>query len=553
MVSQEAEPLRCGQCQDALNVLGHLEENAECRYAAMRENLPQISWTAKYSDDTDLLILDLSLTLNCCLNTGGCVLQNGVIQAHSRHFSDSPDCFEFYKSVPVLVELNAKTDTPANLSQWLRNRRGKIREKKSREGESFLQKMDRELKNRCLKCGLQGPVGWKFEVKAETRGAVRMVCKKPVCEDEARLIDLHPNTLSIARGDASKVRGQEDHLVAVRVDARDACLFMPVQADRQNRSIRPDEQIEGMKTLVVGVPKTQNAMRLLENASKRAEKDWQNLKSLAEATLAPRTMHLGNFGHFIHAVSMLHRVLLAAFRRSCLDKITQLKNAAAGPISSRSPKKTDATYLRPKFADVEPQAVQDTMPWSESAQAARLAESEARSACNGKIKTKVRIRLLADDTDLWSDKLKAIIAKSFGRDISRTGTARTVTCEGGCNPASCGESHPDLNMFLSEEMSGLARLARIPLVLNYLKAKVMSFEKAILQPECSQYDFRIEWDKFSWNVHLTGHMWSKTRQTLNEKVARNWYPGDIGIVRRVLVRPEVLETVSFDQGHLERR
>ena len=548
VVSEEDEPSRCGQCQDAVNVLRHLEENAECRDAAMREKLPPSSWNAKYSEDKALLILDLSLAFNCCLNTGGCPLPNGVTEPHSRHLSNSPDCFEFYKSLPVLAELNAKTDSAVKLSEWLRNRRAKMREKTSREGENFSQKMARELKNRCHKCGLQGPVMSQFEVTGTPK-----VCKKPLCEDEARLIDLHPNTLSFARGDHSMVPGQEDHLVAVRVDTKDAFMFMPAHAAREDWKVQPDEQIVGTKTMVVAVPNTVTAMRLLENSAKRAQRVWETLKSVGNATLAPRTMHLGNFGQFTHAVSLMHRVLMGAYRRSCLDKVAQLKQVATGPITSRSPMKTDATFKKPKFADVEPQAIQDTMPWSESAQAIRVAESEARSATNGIIKTKVRIRLLADDTDLWSDKLKAIMAKSFGRDVREAGAARTLSCEGGCNPASCGENHPDLNTFLRDQMSGLARLARIPLVLNYLKSKVKCFEKAVLQPECGGYDFKIEWDKFSWNVHLLGHMWSKRRQTPNEKAARKWYPGEIATVSRVLMRPEALETVSLDEGHLQRR
>ena len=544
VVSDEDEPSGCGQCQVAVNVIRHLEENEECRDAAMREKLPPSSWTTKYSDDGALLMLDLSLAFNCCLNTGGCILHDGVIPPNLAHLCNSRDCFEFYKSLPVLAELNAKTESAAKLSEWLRNRKTKMREKTSREGEDFSRKMARELKNRCHKCGLQGPVMSKFEVTGTPK-----VCKNPTCDDETR-----PNTLSVARGDASMVPGQEDHLVAVRVDTKDAILFMPAHVAREEWKVQPDEQIVGTKTMVVAVPNTVTAMRLLENATKRAQKKWEPLKSLANTTLAPRTMLLGNFGQFAQAVSLMHRVLMGAFRKSCLDKVARGEKVATGRITKRSPlKSTDATFRKPKFADVAPQAIQETMPWSESAQVARVADSEARSATYGTIKTKVRIRLLADDTDLWSDKLKAVIAKSFGRDVRETDTARTLTCEGGCEPGSCTENHPDMNAFLRDQMSGLARLARIPLVLNYLKSKVKCYEKAILQKECSQYDFKIEWDKFSWNVHLTGYMWSKRRQTLNEKATRKWYPGEIATVSRVLIRPEVLETVSLDEGHLQRR
>ena len=98
----------------------------------------------------------------------------------------------------------------------------------------------------------------KFEVTGTPK-----VCKNPTCDDETR-----PNTLSVARGDASMVPGQEDHLVAVRVDTKDAILFMPAHVAREDWKVQPDEQITGAKSMVVAVPNTVTAMRLLENATK---------------------------------------------------------------------------------------------------------------------------------------------------------------------------------------------------------------------------------------------------------------------------------------------
>ena len=127
-----------------------------------------------------------------------------------------------------------------------------------------------------------------------------------------------------------------------------------------------------------------------------------------------------------------------------------------------------------------------------------------------------------------------------------------MTCEGGCNE-SCAENHPDANEFLTERLKGIGQLAHIPLILNYLKAKVECFEKTILQRQCEHYDFKIVWDKFSWNVYMVGHMCTKRWQNLNEKVARQWFLGEIAIVRRILARSEDLETVSLDPQQLQRR
>ena len=110
-----------------------------------------------------------------------------------------------------------------------------------------------------------------------------------------------------------------------------------------------------------------------------------------------------------------------------------------------------------------------------------------------------------------------------------------------------------LDVFLNQKLSGVDQLARIPLVLNYLKCKVECFRKTFLDLECDQYDMKIEWDRDSWNVHIVGHIWTKVRKSLNEKAARKWYKDGVDIVRRVLQRTSDMETVSLDPLHLERR
>ena len=557
VLSNEAEPSRCGQCQDAVNVLGHLEENAECREAVMREKLPRHLQT-KYLDNRDLLLLDLSLAINSCLNTGGCSLPDGVIQVNigrREHLSSSPECLEFYRSAPVFAELDVDTDNLQTLVSYLRNRMNRNKSTKSKENQGFSQLMGSEMSVTCHRCGLLGPMGTKFDVRAEVRGGEEMVCKKPVCLDEGAHVDLQPNTLAIERREASTpiAPGHEDHLVAVRTNNKDTFVLLPAHAVQQDQCVQPDVQIEENQTFLVVVPNTQNAVGRLKDSAKRAAEEWDTLKLLASATLGPRTMLLGDFGEFVQAVSMLHRFAMAFFRRSCVAKMSARGDVATGPISSRSPKKCGAIFLKPKFRDIEAHAIQDTLAWSDSAQVVRLAESEARSSVNGRIKNKVRVKLLSHDLILWSDKLKDIMARSFNRKIEESGGRRVLTCEGGCNMASCAENHPDANEFLTEKLKGIGRLARIPLILNYLKAKVECFEKAILQRQCEHYDFKIVWDKFSWNVHMVGHIWTKRRQNLNEKVARQWFLREIDIVRRILARSEDLETVSLNPQQLERR
>lgn len=551
------EPIKCGQCEEELNLLLHLENSTACREATMREKLPRQWWIEKYFDDTGLLLLHLGLALRCCLNTAGCPLPRGIIERGSRHPFDDPDCLQFYKTSPVFAKLNVDTDNEPAFRQYLKNQKRSINRAMVREAEGFSQRMDSQMMTSCQRCGLQGPVLSRYELVKEVRGEQRMVCAKPVCEDEENNVDYHPRTLTYDRGTASNSiePGKEDNLVLVCAPFHTANVLGPAQLVREDCRVPLHDGIDGDKCIVVLVPNTMQAMGKggLDMPAKRAAEEWFNLKRIANATLAPRTMLLDNSGSFVHASSVMYRVMMAGYRKFWWEKTFACQHTARGRIE-RSPNKTDATFRRLGYRDVAPEAVEKKLPWSDSAEWARLAESGARSAVNGRIKTKVRVRLLADDPALWSKKLKAIMARSFERDVTETvGERQLLTCVGGCNTESCPEVHLQIDEFLKQRCSGIGRLARIPLVLNYLKVKVECFRKFVLIPECEHYDFKIKWDKESWDVYMVGHLWTKKRRSLNEKVARSWYPGDVGIVRRVLQRPQDMETVSLDPQHLERR
>ena len=559
VTSEEAEPSLCGRCEDADNVLGHLEDSVPCREATMRELLPREWWMERYFDDTDLLLLDLSVAKSCCLNTGGCPLPNGVIERYSRHPFNDEKCLHFYKTAPIFAQLNVNVGDTAALKKFLKDKKGIINRAKAKENETFQEMMASQMKDICRKCTLLGPVLSNFELRSEVSGSQRNVCVKPVCEDEDNLVDCHPRTLAFDRGNASRSNGpgHKDHLVAFHVPGKASCVLGPAQLIPENLCLPPDGRIEGEECIVILVPTTMQAMGKdkLGNPSVRAAEEFSNLTRIADATLAPRTMFLSNFSELVQAASTLHRKLMAAFRKCCNDQISSLRNSktARGSLE-RSPYKTNATFRRSSFSDVAPRAVKENYLWSDFAEGARFVESGARSAVNGRIKTKVRVRLLTDNPALWSDKLKSIIVLSFERDVRLgEGRALELACEGGCNQEPCPENHLNVDTFLQERFTGLRRLQRITLVVNYLKAMVESIERKVIVPECDHYNFKIEWDRDTWNVHMVGHMWMSRRRSLNEKLARNWYQGDVSIVRRILQQPKDLETVSLDPGHLEER
>ena len=559
-VSADDEPLRCGSCQEATPLLGHLKDSAVCREATMREKLPRRWWIQRYFYDADLLLLDLSIVLGCCLNTdsgGGCSVQHGIIPRNSRHPFDNPDCLRFYKLAPIFVQLNVNTADEQVLKNFLKNRKRIITTAKAKEVEGFANMMESQMNLSCQMCGLQGPVMSGFELTREARGGQRMVCSKPLCEDQDNPVDFHPRTLAFDRSTASRpIEGDhDDHLVAFRAPFEQGFVLGPAQMVIQDLRVPPGEHIDGNKRIVVLVPNSIQSMgrRQLQDPSKRAAEDWDAIAPIAGATLAPRTMLLNSFGEFVQASSVLYRVMLAAFRKCCWEKMNTLRYSAKGRCE-RSPNKTDATFGQPNFRVAAPGALEEKFPWSDLAEWTRQSESEARSAINGRVKTMVRVRLLSDAVVQWSPKLKSVMVRSFEREVTQTADgALTVTCAGPCDPGFCGEDHQQLDEFLAQRLSGTDRLARMPLVLNYLKAKVECFRRTVLDPECDQYDMKIEWDRDSWSVHLIGHLWTTGRKSLNEKVAKKWYKGDSDFVRRVVQRTKNMETVSLDPLHLERR
>ena len=217
-------------------------------------------------------------------------------------------------------------------------------------------------------------------------------------------------------------------------------------------------------------------------------------------------------------------------------------------------KKVSASYKAPTFDSVIPGGIIQNFPWSDSAVWARAEESEVRNAFYGKVKTKIEVRILTDNPFHWSQRLKVIVVKSFERDVATTAEGvLTVACDGGCRSVSCSNEHLGIDEFLERTMVGLQRLARIPLLLNYLKAKLFCFERAVLQVNYSHWDFKLKFNKDTGDVRLLGHAWNNKRLRVNTKVASRLVQTDEGIVKRLLQRPEALETVSLDPNHLRTR
>ena len=383
-----------------------------------------------------------------------------------------------------------------------------------------------------------------------------MACKD--CLDDNLAIHVQPANLAERRSVVYRAanRGESDHLVALRAEHHTGHVLFPANVvDPAQSCVTEGSRDEELFTVVV--PTAVTAMKRLNEAALRASKEWMGvdgLKAVALATEAPRTIFLADFPMLLQAVSALHRAKLATFNRLVAHRAEGLSNSASGEIK-RSPKKIRASYESVNFENLMEGAMKESMSWSDGAAEERTRQSEARRAWNGRVKSSIEVRILADKPVHWSQSLKEIIAQTFERDVMETDEdIQKLTCAGGCMPASCSNDHPQMDDFLEQNMVGLAKLARIPVALNYLKAALACFEKAILRPECRQWDFNLKFEKTSWNVSLVRNVWTKKRGSLNEKIAQQTrIKTDVDIVKRILLRPEDMETVSLDQCHLQTR
>ena len=558
-ISLEDEPEKCGSCEDNYDLLAHLEENFPCLEAHAREYLPRSWWEVSYINDTPLLLLDMSLRLRLCLNTGSCIFpRDSPVSQWPKHLEDSPLCFQFYRHHPAVVEhlTDGIVEDVGRLADKLRQRKSNLMKKKANEDRTgitgFHTRMARQMCDKCTQCGLLGPVDEKL--KLSKKGGL-LACND--CHNDNLAIHVQPaNLAERRRAFYTANTGESDHLVALRADHHAGHVLFPanVATDRQQVWVTEGRRDEELFTVVV--PTTSTAMEKLSQASRRASEEWTTgLKTLALDTEAPRTLLLQDFEALLQALSGLHRARLAAFWRSVVHRAERSTKSATGEIYQRSPKKLRASYERVKFVNMYPGATKDALPWSDNAVSERTCQGEARRAWNGRVKTLVEIRILADKPRHWSQRLQEILAKTFERDVMETEEGvQTLTCKGGCTLASCTNDHPSVEEFLEQHMVGLARLARIPVVLNYLKAALACFKRAILRPEYCHWDFKLRFEKESWNVYLVGNVWTKRRGSLNEKIAgKTRVKTEMDIVKRILLRPEDMETVTLDHGNLQTR
>ena len=213
-ISQPDEPERCGRCEDAEDLISHLEDNPVCCNAYMRQYLPQRWWQDRYLNDRALLLLDLSVCLQICLNTGSCARRGEQIRNWPVHLTDNPCCFQYYRSHSAIVHHVTRGTMPdmvSDIGQRLGGRRSNILRTKEEEGligvSGFRAMMDKQMAVKCYNCGLLGPVDVRLNV-TRSGGLGPTSCKS--CAKENNRDKFTVISLALQRGNFWNTNVEEE-------------------------------------------------------------------------------------------------------------------------------------------------------------------------------------------------------------------------------------------------------------------------------------------------------------------------------------------------------
>ena len=366
----------------------------------------------------------------------------------------------------------------------------------------FATKMMGILSEICTKCFIQGPVLSDQDCDMTCVEANAWKCVK--CNEGIRLdeIDLVRRADNFAR---------EDSLKPVKI--KNKVVFMPAPLVG---SLPIDYEVEGYdhREVTVLVPLVPDAIDLItEEACERAFQQRHELskltKFLSRRFILPSKLSA--------TLTILYRNKLAEIRKDRLDLLKSMMCSSRGPVTSRNPNFAKIMNRNPHYAATKPFSLTNQCPWSDGYARKRSNESSAISCINGRVKTKVTLRIL-NSVAVDSRELQRALYKSFTFHYEKTKETRGI-------------------------------LACAPVVLQYLRIKVKLLLEHVLSQLYQDWDLQISFDKNGWNADLTGYLYSEEFDNINKKIAVG---GDNlkDIMEAILKNPEIQPIVSLSSQHI---
>ena len=221
-----------------------------------------------------------------------------------------------------------------------------------------------------------------------------------------------------------------------------------------------------------------------------------------------------------------------------------------GKVTCCAQRTADIRDRHPHFQETKLHCLQETCSWSLSSQQLRSDESKALACINGKVKTKISCQLLKDFK--YSYDLQAILVKAFGGFVKKSSKFTAprkddykVLCSPTCDLNNCQQIHLTPAHFL-HNLPDDKLVTSAPLVLNFLSAKLTLLEKHILKPNFSEWDLDIKFNSKEWTVTLNGFLYNRQYDDINKSIAKGLVTTTSDIVNYILIRPNVMPTVSLD-------
>ena len=522
-----SKPTECVSCCQKGPLIPHLQNSDECLGAYVDHLLPDSQIQESEEVQKRRLLFQIAAIVNLCANPL-CPEREGYLYTYlGVHLNKSPVCHKFYQEEGGFLGFNNwGQDVPARIvSKRVSAMKRILTERKWKEDQrgsaQFQQELSQILNHYCSNCGIMGPVPGeevsKMTCIGENEHGIQLwQCVKCLGSDQT-FLELVDNL----KTEAQRLNGAGDpaqsEFALLRDEGKDRAVFTP---SGSAHNYQEGETSPSWSTAIL-VPYQPAALKMIKQMCDRAVEQRADLSQLG-ASLLSRPIVMD----FQETFSILYQHLLANTGQTMKQIYFGLSSVAQGQILPEN--MTTAKKKTPKQWMTFSGALRESCLWSAPSEEKISAEQEARNTINGMVKM----------------YLKATVVDGFkDADLNRV---LLVGCKAylNINVQSIEEiqNDPDVDLILTK-MS--------PIILKFVNAKVGLFVKHIIDPNFSNYDLRLKFNKGKLNVHVEGFVYARQFIEVNQMISRDaTLEITPEVIEKVLECKEVLPTVTLDWNEL---
>ena len=512
-VSSACDGDSCPICHFQGSLAQHLWDCAPCLTVLIEKYLQNRA--AIYIGRTHLAIFDLGILLSFCPNPmcSTSLAKEGA-QKHARGA-----CLEFFQTEGESLYKWDKALSSLSVAAKWKSRKSWLtvftRQPVNSHLGSYLTTLAPTLTGVCSNCCIQGPLlGIKeheLEVVGWNETAERPLWLCCNCKNQK---ENHIEMVRFAEErvvDLSTAKPKElSALKAVKVEnpisGTSRVVFMPENvAGEEHPQVGRDELLPLSSTVLV--PKNPESLdQFKDEVFDEAKHDIDVLSNL--------TQFLARRPFFVKptlTLSVFWRLKIAQIKLERLSMLKSLQKTSKGKIDSRDPNMVSVVDRNPHYAVTQKLCLTNTCSWSTGSEVKRSDESAARSSVNGQVKTRVRVTLLKQR-----------------------------------------EECPDLTRIFQVAIAVHGARPEIyfaPVVMNFVYGKLKLLMKHILAPAYSNWDLQLRFHSKEWTVELSGFLYSRQFEELNEKIAQEGLMHN-ETIKYILSQQALMPTVCLDVKQL---